>query len=175
MKTLNLERLLELVSSSLEQAGIDHILIGGLAVGLRGYPRSTLDVDMLAPEKQVDLICNVLNGLGFERVADTEETLHFTGPGNVDFLIARRQISLQMLQRGTRVEGLKTKVALVEDIIGLKIQAYHNDSSRKWKDQADIAELIRSNPELNWKEVLGYANLFDAEAELEQIRNHILK
>ncbi len=80
-----------------------------------------------------------------------------------------------MLAAATSVEGVKVKVALAEDLIGLKIQAYHNDQQRIWKDKADIAELIRSNPQLDWDRVMTYAKVFGAEMEIEEIRNSIAR
>jgi hypothetical protein len=37
------------------RVGIDFALVGGLAVGLNGYPRATLDVDVLALRRILEL------------------------------------------------------------------------------------------------------------------------
>ena len=40
---------------ALAQAGIDYALVGGLAVILNGYPRVTVDVDILVSDSQENL------------------------------------------------------------------------------------------------------------------------
>jgi len=40
-------RLLKELCLFLDQAGIDYMLVGGLAVGIWGQPRATVDIDFL--------------------------------------------------------------------------------------------------------------------------------
>lgn len=42
------------VSEAFRAAGVRHVLVGGLAVGVRGYPRWTKDVDFLVGEEAFD-------------------------------------------------------------------------------------------------------------------------
>lgn len=172
-KNTHLHKVLDTVSNLLSQANIAHILIGGIAIGLRGYPRSTIDIDYLVSGEQVNHARSLLEKNGFICEVETEESLHFTGAGQIDFLIAKRPMSLQMLSNGTKLPDIPSNVALVEDLIGLKIQAYCNDSKRKWKDQADIAELIRANPALDWEQVINYAKIFEQEEVLNEIRQGV--
>lgn len=99
--------------------------------------------------------------------------MHFSGEGPIDFLIAKRPHSLNMLGKASRLEGIRPKVLQVEDIIGLKIQAYSNNPQRLWKGQADIAELIRTNPNLDWKAVIEYAKIFKQEKTLKEMRDRL--
>ena len=59
----------------------------------------------------------------------------------------------------------KVRVLIPEDIIGLKVQALSNDSSRELKDYADIDALLqarRSNSkEIAWPLLHDYFKLFD--------------
>jgi hypothetical protein len=41
------------LSQALDQARIVHALIGGLALGPRGYPRATTDVDFLIADMDI--------------------------------------------------------------------------------------------------------------------------
>ena len=71
-------------------------------------------------------------------------------------------------------ETLRNVVELLDQAIGLKIQAFSNNRKRQWHDQADIAELIRANPDMDWARVLRYAEMFDARPLLEEIRRSVL-
>lgn len=165
-KKMRIRDLLDLITTTLDEKQIEFALIGGLAVALRGYPRSTVDVDLLVRGSDKDLLKSVLEGAGFSCDHNTAETAHFSGLGFVDCLYAQREISLKMLEDASVLEGSRCKVLQVEDIIGLKIQAYQNEPSRKWKDQADIAELIKANPGLDRKKILEYSKVFDQEEEI---------
>ena len=48
-----------------------------------------------------------------------------------------------------------------EDIIGLKIQAYKNNTHRELQDKADIQFLIESDDKLDWERIKSYADLFN--------------
>jgi hypothetical protein len=47
----DIRRALTATCAALRENGIDHVLIGGLAVGAYGYPRTTKDVDFLVGDK----------------------------------------------------------------------------------------------------------------------------
>ncbi|HJW94891.1 MAG TPA: hypothetical protein VJ901_14845 [Thermoanaerobaculia bacterium] len=50
---LNLERELDAVRNVLNERGIEYALCGGLAVGVHGFPRATVDIDLLIrPESE---------------------------------------------------------------------------------------------------------------------------
>jgi hypothetical protein len=154
----------------LGDAGVAHALIGGIAVGLHGYARSTGDIDLLVDGAKRDAILKLMESAGFALVVATEEVLHFSGPVPVDMLLARRETTRQMLAEATPDPRTGTMILRVEDIIGLKIQAFCNNPARKWHDQADIAALIQSNPSLEWSRVQRYAAMFGVESLLEEIR-----
>jgi hypothetical protein len=161
------------VAGILHAAGIAHALIGGVAVGLHGYARATGDIDFLVDGARRQEVIQVLTASDFTLAAATDEVLHFDGPLPVDLLLARREPTQQMLREATRVESLGTMLLRVEDIIGLKIQAFSNNRTRQWHDQADIAELIRANPRLDWERVLRYAEMFGATKLMEDIRQGV--
>lgn len=165
---------IEQLAALLNEAGIAHALIGGIAVGLHGYARSTGDIDLLVDGNHRMELIALLERAGYQLAASTEEALHFSGPVAVDVLLARRETSRRMLREAQPVPALHTRVLRVEDIIGLKIQAFSNNRKRIWHDQADIAELIRANPNLDWTRVQEYAAMFEATARLEEIRQTVL-
>ncbi len=78
-----------------------------------------------------------------------------------------------MLKEAVESSALMVRVLRVEDINGLKIQAYSNDLSRELQDKADVQSLIAKNPNLDWDRVRKYADLFEQWAEIERIRSRV--
>lgn len=156
---MNILQLLKLTHGILFQNQIDHALIGGLALGVYGYERFTNDVDILLEADNAQLAKKVLISVGFELFHETKEVMQFVGIGHLDVLLASRIVSKTMLADAVFVDGLGIKCLLAEDIIGLKIQAYCNDSNRRLKDLADIQELLGKN-DLDLVKIKNYADIF---------------
>jgi hypothetical protein len=153
----------------LTDAGVEHALIGGLALAMFGIHRATFDVDFLVNGGQKDSAAAALKQAGWLLQLETKEVLHFTGKGQVDLLLANRPLSLEMLataQVGTG--GLKC--VSPEGLIGLKIQAYKNDREREFQDKADIKSLIRNYPSMQWAKVKEFADLFSEWAFVDSLR-----
>ena len=166
----NIRKTLDLAHRVLSEARIDHALIGGLALGGYEIHRATMDVDFLIIGSVRAQAKEALQNNGFKLEAETDETLHFSGYGNLDLLLANRKPSQEMLKRA----GIKTvsevKCLQPEDIIGLKIQAYSNDRKRAFQDKADIAALIEKCDNLDWDRVKSYAELFDEWEAIEKMK-----
>jgi hypothetical protein len=50
---------------SLQTAGIEYALCGGLAMAVHGYPRATIDIDLLVQEEDSETILSLAENLGF--------------------------------------------------------------------------------------------------------------
>jgi hypothetical protein len=93
--------------------------------------------------------------------------------GQVDFLIARRKYSRDMVKRAVVrpiLDGeLTVKVLLPEDLIGLKLQALMNDpKNRSVVDAPDIERLLRLHrSSLDMNRVREYFRVFDKEELLD--------
>lgn len=155
---------------ALTDAGIDHALIGGLALGGLGIHRATLDVDLLVSGADRERTAKILVDHGFMLDAETPETLHFSGYGPLDILFANRKPSREMLDRATTLSILGIKCLRAEDLIGLKIQAYVNNPRRELQDKADIVALIEKHPDLDWSKIREYADLFAEWPALVKLR-----
>ncbi len=155
---------------ALTDAGIDHALIGGLALGALGVHRATLDADLLVPGSERAAAVESLAAAGFVLRGETPETLHFAGYGALDLLLANRPPTREMLAQATLVAPLGVKCLRAEDIIGLKIQAYVNNPRRALQDQADIAALIERHRDLDWERIKRYADLFSEWPTLARLR-----
>jgi hypothetical protein len=150
---------------------VDHALIGGLALATLGVNRATADVDMLIDEHDRSSVIELLTNNGFRLKNHTEEVLHFAGTGNLVFLLARRPLSKGMLESAKPLFKNEIKCVSAENLIGLKIPAYSNDSRRELQDKADIKNLISVHEDLNWERIKKYADLFDQWEEIKKIRD----
>lgn len=167
---MDLRKTLTLASDTLSKQGIDHALIGGFALAVHGVHRATQDIDFLADGAEREKILASLEQAGFQLRHGSSEVLHFGGVGTLDILLANRPLSLQMIRDAVSDSNLKVRVLKAEDIIGLKIQAYVNDRSREFQDKADIQNLIKANPALDWARIQKYADLFGEWPTIEAIR-----
>lgn len=153
----------------LARAGVPHALIGGFALAAYGRHRATADIDLLADGAKKEIIKTELIKKGFVLRYESPEVLQFSGVGFLDILLANRPLSLEMLKRAVLNQELQVYILKPEDIIGLKIQAYKNDSSRELQDKADIQKLL-ALPDLEIEIVKKYADLFGEWSVIENIR-----
>lgn len=157
-------------------------LVGGLALPVWNYPRSTQDIDLLLltdDDQQLLKICQSLGcrprrtptftELGSVRVLQTE----FCPPDEyveieIDFLIGQSEFHAQVAQRSIEVnyQGLAVpiKVATCEDLILLKLQA------GRMIDLADCQRLIELNAELAWAYVEDWAAKLELVESLTSVR-----
>jgi len=53
----------------LNEAGIEYALCGGLAMAVHGWPRTTMDIDMLIEKKDLTAVRKIVKSLGFRHEA----------------------------------------------------------------------------------------------------------
>lgn len=167
---MSLRQTLNLAHDCLSNAGVEHALIGGLALAALGVGRSTFDVDLLIHENDKEIAKTAFATAEFSIVKETDEVIHLKGKGLVDILIARRPLSQKMLADARAIGRLGVKCIAAEGIIALKIQAYTNDRSREFQDKADIRSLIKANTLLNWDQIKAYADIFGEWDTIQKIR-----
>ncbi len=170
---MELGQALKEIHRHLDDNSIDHALIGGFALAVHGIPRATGDVDFLVDENDVDQLQNQMSAMGYSMRLKTEEVLHFSGPVRVDFLLARRPLARAMLSRAQKWAPFQIKCLEAEDLIGLKIQAYINDSRREFQDKADIQFLIGRYQDLDWQRIRVYADIFGQWDVIQAIRDGV--
>jgi Uncharacterised nucleotidyltransferase len=163
-----------------DERRIRYGLMGGFALGLWGTARATVDLDFLVDRGDMDKVDQVMRELGYERGFKSENVSQYVSRlklfGEVDFLHAFRQVSIEMLDRAEEKEifngEIKIKVLSPEDIIGLKLQAIKNDPSRKEGDMADIKALTSVlGDRLDWAMIGKYAEILDAKDLLKELHN----
>jgi hypothetical protein len=121
------------VSAALVELGIPHALVGGLAVGIHGYPRVTKDVDFL---------------VGPEAFAETEPLLRFRDEladvvrwGVIDLIAALPEdpILAGEVRHGS-VDAIP--VAGIEVLVVMKLRA------GRTQDTADVEALVRAGADV---------------------------
>jgi len=165
-----------LIINELNTSQIDYGLIGGFAMGLFGIDRATTDLDFLINVKDIDKIKHILLTNGYELLFYSENVLQFVSPikdfGEIDILIAKREVSLDMLKNTIKKsildDSIDIKILTPEDIIGLKLQAIKNDKDRESVDRNDIKYLMK-NFRLNNSRIKKYADLLNMKEYLENI------
>lgn len=166
---INLRKTLDTARLIFEENAVDHALIGGFAMAIYGQFRATADIDFLADGNKKSLIKSILMAKGFTLNYESPEVLQFSGIGFLDVILANRPLSQEMLKSAVLNKELGVYVLKAEDLIGLKIQAYKNDSSRELQDKADIQKLLQL-PNIDLDRVKEYADLFNEWAQIELLK-----
>jgi len=134
------------VAATLAEHEIPHLVVGGLAVQEHGYPRVTIDVDIVVPDvmEAVEFLTASLTG-PFYRVPGIQDRVEDRRNGvMVDLLPAGR-----VLQRGCKVPfpqpgkvAERLQIVTLEELISLKLDSWAGRPARRLKDKADVNELI---------------------------------
>jgi hypothetical protein len=130
----------------LAEHDIPHLIVGGLAVQEYGYPRVTIDVDIVVPDvlEAVEWLTAIVTG-PFFRVPQFQDRVEDRRNGVlIDLLPAGR-----VLKRGCKVPFPQpTKVAEqfqivpLEELLSLKLDSWNNSPNKQIKDKSDVVELI---------------------------------
>jgi hypothetical protein len=144
--TTGLEKTARAVAETLAHFAVPHLIVGGLAVQEHGYPRLTLDVDIVVPDvpDAVEYLTANLTG-PFFRVPGVQDRVEDRQTGVfVDVLPAGR-----VLRRGCKVPFPdpgpvtdKPKFAAIEQLISLKLDSWSDAPLRRLRDKSDVVELI---------------------------------
>jgi hypothetical protein len=146
--TTGLERTARAAAKALAHFDIPHLIVGGLAVQEHGYPRLTLDVDIVVPDvlEAVEFLTADLSG-PFARV-----------PGVADRVVDQRnQVKIDLLPAGKvlrhgckvpfpepRTVSDRPRFVTLEELISLKLDSWSNNPTSRLKDKADVVELIKN-------------------------------
>ena len=132
--------------STLAEHEIPHLIVGGLAVQEHGYPRVTIDVDIVVPDvlEAVEFLTASLTG-PFYRVPDVDDRVEDRRNGvQIDLLpagkVLKRGCKVPFPQPGKATEHLQ--IVTLEDLISLKLDSAAHSPLRRLRDKTDVIELI---------------------------------
>jgi hypothetical protein len=128
-------RILEVARSIRDQ--VDAPVLGGIAVYLHGYPRSTVDLDLYTADRRVTAAQLLAAGAKWN-AAPREHVLNDVRIHTVTPEDARHVVEKTSIIDGVRVVSLK-------DLIAIKLICGLNNTGRS-KDIGDVEELIRAIP-----------------------------
>jgi hypothetical protein len=143
----NIERTLLKALNVLKLFNIPHLVCGGFAVQEHGYPRFTVDVDIIVPDFQLTCDKLLLNGFretpGSHRTVTDEETkVNIDAlPGGGGGRVGPGPLTLPM---PTHVSE-KPQILTLPDLIALKLSSYLGSPFDRAKDYADAVELVKVN------------------------------
>ncbi len=145
--TTGLEQTARAAAEALAHFGIAHLVVGGLAVQEHGYPRLTLDVDLVVSDvlEAVEFLTANLSG-PFARVPGCEDrVVDRRNQVKIDLLPAGR-----VLRHGCKVPfpqpaevSDKPQIVKLEDLISLKLDSWSVTPTIRHKDKSDVIELIK--------------------------------
>lgn len=129
-----------------ESTGVEYLLVGGYAVNLHGYSRTTGDIDLwvLSSEGNATRVAAALRAFGF---AAAEPAMFFP-PGQI-IRMGRPPIRLEILTKLSGVEfddcyarrEMLTIGGLTLPVIGLEDLKRNKRAAGRFKDLADVEEL----------------------------------
>lgn len=144
------ETTLRKVTRLLAMNGIPHYVCGGFAVQEHGYPRFTIDVDVIVPNVKETIELLSLRGFrpnpGSSMTMTDRET-----KVEIDFLPGGKSVSPGSLAF-PMPETISSEplILSLEMLISLKLSSYLSNPVSRMKDAADVVELIKANrPPLN--------------------------
>jgi hypothetical protein len=142
------DRVFDVVSRCLPDAGVECLMIGGHAVNHYGYTRATQDVDFMIAADDELLVRRVMTDAGYINVSVHENVVFYNRPGSplrVDFLKVERPTLQGLLSGALSIQyfgGHSVKVPQLKDLIAMKIFALKSARAKRLdKDLPDIAHL----------------------------------
>lgn len=129
----------------LRHAGVDHALIGGIAVAVRsGVPRATQDVDLaVRSDAGLGALVGILSAAGFTHRGSHRHSVNFRHENTEPVQLAFDPDFDAMIERAEEVEvaGEVVPVVTLEDLIAMKERAARAEGRRPSKALRDLADL----------------------------------
>jgi len=134
------------IFTTLHQAEVPFIVIGGHAVVLLGHFRNTFDLDLLLPESHLEIARDAFSLLGYHQYFETNAFLQLTAPAGLpplDLMVVD-QTTFERLSRFTEkrtLDGEQIRVPNAVHLVALKLHA--------------TRDLTRRRSEIDWEDIVG--------------------
>lgn len=146
-----IKTILGIAARDIQEAGVEWLLVGGLAVNQHGYARQTLDVDLMIAADDIEKVRSVMTTAGFTDVSIRKNVGFFRMPDmepRVDFLRVDNETMQKLLARAVEIKmyDYRIRIPTLKDLFAMKIFALaQNTEQRMGKDLSDIAYLTVIN------------------------------
>ena len=137
----------------LSGARVAYAIIGGIAVQVhQDEPRTTLDIDVVVPERR-RLPTAALRSAGFRETGSFEHSDNWQAPGGTPVQFTDDQLLAEAIPRALEIglEDLRLRVLSAPDLLRAKLRAAADPARRRSKrlqDLADAQALIERDPAL---------------------------
>jgi uncharacterized protein (DUF1330 family) len=134
------------VSGLLADHGIGNLVAGGLVVQLHGYPRTTVDVDIIVPDVQEAHAFLVANGYQ-PSVRQPMGVIDRNRRVRIDLLPAGKCLKpeCQVPFPNPPANAAIMQPVALSALLSLKLDFWKHSPARRMQDRADVAELIMRN------------------------------
>jgi len=170
--------LLRLIEAA-DSRGLPFLLIGGHAVILTGFPRNTIDIDLLVQASKRSVWLDLMCSMGFRLFHGTDVFAQFE-PGDeegfpVDFMFVDETTWTRLSEQPVtaRIGGMDVQLPRPEHLVALKLHAASSPGRSKpesdWEDIRQIVRVCRldaSEPEFR-----GIVLRYGGEKALDRIRS----
>lgn len=141
----NIEKTLLKALKVLKLFNIPHYVCGGFAVQELGYPRFTVDVDIIVPDVELAIEKLILNGFrpnpGSNMTVTDRETRV-----EVDLLPGGEKMDPGPLSLPMPTEVSETpQILTLENLISAKLSTYMGRGIERSQDYADVVKLVQAN------------------------------
>jgi predicted nucleotidyltransferase len=146
---MSLKNILEALAEFFNTNKIDYGIIGAFALFSYGYVRATKDIDFITRVKNKSKVIDYLESLGFETTFSSKafsNHLHPVGSTRVDIMYVEgitAEMIFKKIEKRLVLKELKLPVVHPEHMVAMKLFAIQNNPDRKFKDLADIKEIVK--------------------------------
>ena len=171
---MSLRNILEALSEFFNKNKMDYGIIGAFALFSYGYVRATKDIDFITRVKNKNKVIGYLESLGFETTFGSKafsNHLHPVGSTRVDVMYVEGTTAELIFKKSEKrlvLKGLKLPVVHPEHMVAMKLFAIQNNPDRKFKDLADIKEIVK-HTNCNKKTLHEYFKKYDQEFYFNEI------
>lgn len=156
---MDFERALRLIGDFLDERDEPWALVGGLGLAALGFPRTTVDLDVVVTAGSQDELISFLEADGYVTLHRSPGYSNHEHPdparGRIDCVYVRGDTAEKLFASARQVPGPAGRAVLVpkpEHLIAMKVLAMKNDPDRRLQDMADI-RLLMSMPGIELEEV----------------------
>ena len=141
----NIEKALLKALGVLKLFNIPHYVCGGFAVQEHGYPRFTVDVDIIVPDVQLAREKLSMNGFKANQGSEMTVTDRDTKV-EVDLLPGGKKVDPGPLTLPMpTIVSEKPQILTLEKLIGAKLSTYMGRGIDRSQDYADVVKLVQAN------------------------------